>query len=110
MLTHLRCVGGIVVAVDVGVAEDEFFAKGIAHVGYVKLAFLLAESGVKQDVEQHIAQFFAYVVGLSSYQCLGKFHSFLYGVGANTLIGLCRIPRTLFPERVHHVEQLAERL
>lgn len=88
----------------VRVAEYEFLAELIAHVGNVEILCFRTNLGIEADVEQNIAQFLADIFFVALHQGIAEFVSFFNRVGTQALVGLLAIPRTLNAELVEHVE------
>ena len=95
-------------AIDMGVAEDEFVAQFVADVGNVEIALLAAYLGIEDNVQKHIAKFLAYLVGVLFDEGIAQFESLLYGVWAQALKGLLAVPGALLSEGVHHIQQTTE--
>ena len=91
-------------------AIDQLLAEGVADVLDVVLAFLLADLGVKNDVEQQVAQLLFDLLGVIFEDGLAQFKGLLDGVCAEALARLHAVPRAFLPQVVHDVEQSAEGL
>ena len=89
---------------------NQLLTQGIAHVGDVKFALLVTDFGIKDDVQQHVAQFLADFIVVLAHDSIGKFHGFLDGVGTQALVGLFAVPRALHAQLVQNVEQSAKGL
>ena len=68
------------VAVNVGMAVDKFVALGIGHVGKIKLALLLAELRVEDNVQEQVAQLLLNALHIAIGNGVGQFVCLLYGV------------------------------
>ena len=90
------------------VSEDEFITELVANISYIKLSLLTAYLGIETDVEEHIAQLLLDIHHIVLHQSIAQLEGLLYGVGAQTLIGLLTVPGTLLPQVVQHVQQPAE--
>ena len=110
VLEHLGGGVGLLLAEDVRMAVNQLVAQGIAHVGDVKFALLVTDFGIKDDVQQHVAQFFAYGIVILVHDGVGEFHGLLDGVGTQALVGLLAVPRALHAQLVKDVEQASESL
>ena len=89
-------------------AENQLVAQAVAHLLDVERPGLAAYLGIKEYVEQHVAQFLANILLVVTHQCVAEFVDFFDGVGAQALIGLLAVPRTFHPQFVEHIEQSPE--
>ena len=105
MVEHFVGIGHMVVPVDVWMAEDEFLAQRVAHAGNVIVTLFLAYAGIENHMQQYVAQFFFNFSLVATKQSVGQLHRFLYGVGAQALVGLHRVPWTTLAQCVHYIEQ-----
>ena len=101
---------GLLITENVWMAEDKFLAQSVADVGDVKSALLVADFGIKDNVQQHIAQFLTDFIVVLAHDGVGEFHGFLNGVGAQALVGLLAVPRALHAQLVQDVEQASKGL
>ena len=109
ILFHFVCVAvDVHFAENVGVAEDKFVVEGVGNVGNVEIAFLFADFGVEEDVEQQVAQFFADVHGIVVKEGVAEFVGFFDSVGTKRFVGLFTVPRTFHAEDVEGVDNAAE--
>ena len=90
------------------VTENELLAQGITHIGNVEAALLVGNLGVKDDVQQHIAKFLAYILHIVAHQGIAQLHHLFYGVRAQAFICLLCVPRTFHAQFIEHIEQFAE--
>ena len=86
-------------------AEDEFVAQAIAYVGNVEGFGLGTHLGIEDDVQKHVAEFFAYLVHVMSRDSGSQFVGLFDGVLAQTVESLFAIPRAFLPQVIHDVEQ-----
>ena len=91
-------------------AENQFVALFVEHVGYVEQLFLLSDAGIEHHVHDDIAQFLANLLWLVSHQCIAEFIHFLNGVRAQAFVRLLSVPRAFFSQCIEHVEQSAKSL
>ena len=61
-------------------AEDELIVEGIGHVGDVEGALLVADFGIEEDVEEHVAQLLADFVVVFVHERLAELEGLLDGV------------------------------
>ena len=92
------------------VTENQLVAQLVANVSHIEGALLFANLRIEDNVEENITQFFANVQLVILQKGFAQFISFLNCVGTQRLICLFSVPRTLFAEVVHHVEQTPESL
>ena len=92
-----------------GMTENEFVAKFVAHIGEIKLLALFADFGIEEHMEENIAQFLANLFVVTLHQGIAKFVHLFNGVGAQTFIRLLFIPRAFFTQLFEHVEYTIER-
>ena len=92
----------------VRVSEYEFVGKLVAHVGNVKLSFLVANLRIEANMEQHVAKLFADVRCVVLHQGICKLVSLLYGVWSQALVGLLPVPWTFLAKSVQNVNQSAK--
>lgn len=105
------------------VAEDELVGDAIADVRYIEIVawsiarwtreipFLFgAHLGIENDMQKHVAQFFADLVHVMLRDSSGQFKSLFYGILAQAVESLFAVPRAFDPQLVHDVQQPFERL
>ena len=107
-LAHLASRLCLCLAIDMGVAEDEFVAQLVAHIGNVELSLLTSYLGIEHHVEEHIAQFLAYLMCVVLDEGITQFKGLFYSIGAQTFKRLLAVPRALLAQGVHHIQQPAE--
>ncbi len=90
------------------VAEYQLVAKLVADIGYVKLPLFAADFGIEDYVQQHVAKLFADILHIVVHNGVGEFVNLLYGVGAQGVYRLFVVPRALFPQGVHHIQESLE--
>ena len=83
--------------------------ESVAHVGNVELTLLAAYLGIEDNVQEHIAQFLAYLLGVMFDEGIAQFKGLFYGIGSQTLVGLLAVPWALLAQSVHHIQQTAKR-
>ena len=93
-----------------GMAEDELVGLRIANIGEIKIIRFGTYLCIEEHMHQHVAQLLADVVGVVFHECVAKFKRFLYGIGAQALVGLLLVPRALLAQLVENVHEPAKRL
>ena len=74
-----------------------------------KLSALASYLGVKNHVQQYVAQLLANVSLVIFNQGITKFVNLFYRIRTQTFVGLFTIPRTFYPQFIKHIEQSPER-
>jgi hypothetical protein len=89
-------VGGVNIAEDMGMSPNELFAGMARGVLEGEGAAIGGEVGVKDDLEQEVAEFFAEVGVIGIADGVNRFAGFLEESGAEGFVGLFAVPRTTF--------------
>jgi hypothetical protein len=87
-------VGGVDVTEDVGVSADEFFAGVARGIFQGEGATLGGEVGMKDNLKEKIAEFFAEIGIIGIADGVDGFAGFLKESGAEGFVGLLAVPRT----------------
>ena len=90
--------------------ENELIAELVAHICEIELRAFFSYLGIKEHMQQHIAQFFADLFVVTAHQGVAKFIHFFDRIGTETLIRLLFVPRTLFSQLFKYVQHSIERL
>ena len=69
---------------------------------------LLAYESVEKHVEQHVAKLFAYVGVILLYESVTQLIDLFDSVGAQRLVGLLGVPRTLYAQYLESVYDTPE--
>ena len=91
-------------------AENQFVRQLVTHVCYIKIPRLTGNLGIETHVQQHVTQLLANVFLVVFHQGVTQLKGFLYRVRPQTLVRLFPVPRTLFAQRIQHVEETPESL
>ena len=102
---HLSGTVGLYIAVDMRMSVYQLIAQCIDHIAYIETPLFRPHARIEDDVEQQVAQLLADAVHVAVRYRIGQFERLLYGVVAQRLESLLPVPRTLYPEPVHHPEQ-----
>ena len=101
------------VAEDVRVAADHLLLEPARHVLDVELARLGGDRGVQVDLQQHVAQLFAEVLGAASVlerlDGLDRLVGLLEQVLGQRAVGLRSLPAALGAEPRHDLDELDQR-
>ena len=98
------------VAEYVRMAEYEFAVERVGHVGDVESFFFAAYFGVEEDVQEHVAELFAYIRVVVVEQGLGELVDFFNSVGAQRLVGLFGVPWAFHAQNVESVHHTSDSL
>ena len=77
---------------DVRMAADQLGGDGLDHVAEIEGALLLRHAGVKDDLEQQVAEFVLEVVEIAAGDGVGDLVGFLERVGRDGSEGLLEVP------------------
>ncbi len=95
-------------AEDVGVTPDQLGGDGLDHVAEPEHALLARHLGVKDDLEQQVAQFVAKVGEIATLDGIHHLIGFLDGVGRDRREGLFEVPRAAGARRAKRRHDLDE--
>ena len=98
-----------VLAEDVRMTENHFPAHALYAVGNVEEALLLGDAGIEDQMVHKVSNFLGNLPGVGADDGVAQFVNLLLRHRAYGFHSLLRIPGTSFPERVHHIQQAAER-
>ena len=91
-------------------AIDQFVAEAVAYISDIKVFRLGAHLGVEDHMEQHVAEFLAYLVHVVPRDSGGQLERLLDCVLPQAVEGLFAVPGTFLPKVVHNVQQPPESL
>ena len=82
------------IAIDVGMTADEFVADAAGDVVEIEAIAFLCELGVKDNLQEKVAEFFLEIFVVLGLDCGNGFVSFLDKIGDEGIMSLLGVPRT----------------
>jgi hypothetical protein len=109
---HLARIHGTLVAIDVRMPPYEFLGQLVRHVFEAEVAAFRHDFTHVQNLEQHVTQLFAQIVGGSAQGGMGGFVGFFDHIGNKVLKLLCGRPWATFwaPKMMHNGRYTGKRL
>lgn len=92
------------------VAVYQLVTQEIDYIGDIELALLLADLGIEDYMQEHIAELLGNVLRVLLHYGIAEFIYLLYSLGTQRLGGLFPVPRTFHAQFVQDVQYPAESL
>ena len=89
--------------IDMWMAEYQFVGQFAAHIAHVEITLLAGNLGIKADMQQHVAQFLAYIGQVIVQQGVTQFVCLFDGVWSERLKCLLLVPRAFGSQLVQYI-------
>ena len=80
----------------------------VQYICHIKLFLFLSDQCIKHDMHDQISQLLFHLLHIIFQNCISQFIDFFHGQRPQRLHRLFMIPRTLFPQGFHYIQELGK--